>query len=127
MFNPETSPPSTGRMIKVFLKLSIPNIVTNLLAFLCNVTLVVFAGRMDDPINVAVVGLCGTCCAVMAKSLMIGLNCAQEMLTSQAFGAGNTRLCGTYLNRGMVVLLAFFVPIAFIPSLFAEKLFKAIG
>ena len=127
MFKPDSPAPSNGKITSTFLNLTIPNIITNLLGFLCNVTLVVFAGRMNDPIYVAVVGLCSTCCAVMAKSLMIGLNCAQEMLTSQAFGAGNKRLCGIYLNRGMFVLLAFFIPVAFVPSLFAESIFKSIG
>lgn len=49
------------------------------------------------------------------------------MLTSQAFGAGNKRLCGIYLNRGMFVLLVFFICIALIPTLFAESIFNAIG
>ena len=127
MFKPDASPPATGLMFWIFLKLAVPNIITNLVGFLCSVTLIVFAGRMEDPINVAVVGLCNACCAIMANSLLIGLNCAQEMLTSQAFGAGNTRLCGIYLNRGIFVLLAFFVPIAFAPTFFAEDIFIAIG
>ena len=63
-------------MSRTYLKLAVPNVITNLLGFLCNVTLVVYAGRMGDPIYVAVVGLCSTFCAVMAKSLMIGINCS---------------------------------------------------
>ena len=76
MFSPDQPLPGSSKMARTFFKLAGPNVVTNVLGFLCNVTLVVFAGRMGDPIYVAVVGLTSTCCAVMAKSLMIGLNCA---------------------------------------------------
>ena len=75
---------------------------------------------MDDPTKLAAVGLSSVCVHVMLLSLMIGLNAAQETLTSQAYGADNLRLCGTYLNRGACILVAFFVPFAVLPSLFAE-------
>ena len=60
-------------------------------------------------------------------SFLIGMNMAQDMLTSQAFGAGNLRLCGLYLNRGILILLAVFIPLALIPAIFAEKMFLACG
>mmetsp|Transcript_9237 Transcript_9237/g.11231 ORF Transcript_9237/g.11231 Transcript_9237/m.11231 type:complete len:163 (-) Transcript_9237:1106-1594(-) len=127
MFNPNSAPPSNGKLLKIFTKVAGPNILTGVLSFLSNVTLVVYAGRMDGSINVAVVGLAGTCIGIMIFSLMIGLNAAQETLTSQAFGAVNLRLCGIYLNRGTCVLATMFIPMALIPSLFAEQIFNAIG
>ena len=57
---------------------------------------------------------------MMVVSISKGLNCAQETLTSQAFGANNLRLCGIYLNRGTVILTLFFIILALMPSLFAE-------
>ena len=36
----------------------------------------VFAGRMDDPVKLAVVGLTSVCAVMMGMSLVIGLNCA---------------------------------------------------
>ena len=42
----------------------------------------VFAGRMNDPIKLASVGLAGVCVNLMVLSIMLGLNCAQETLTS---------------------------------------------
>ena len=76
MFDPKGEPPTTYKIITLFLKLAVPSILTNLLGFATVVTTGVFAGRMNDPVKLAVVGLAGVCCAVMVLSLMIGLNAA---------------------------------------------------
>ena len=114
-------------MLTIFLKLAVPAVLTNLASYACGVTNQVFAGRMGDPEKLAGVGLATATCSMMMLTLMIGLNAAQETLTSQAFGASNLRLCGVYLNRGWFILAAFFIPLAVIPACFAEKIFEAIG
>ena len=58
--------------------------------------------------------------------MMRGLNAAQETLTSQAYGSGNLRLCGLYLNRGRFILTTFFIIFAILPSMFAEQIFLAL-
>ena len=127
LFDPKSEQPNTYKMFCLFLKLAIPSILTNLLAFVTVVTNGVLAGQMEDPVNLAVVGLSGTCCGVLVQSIMIGLNSAQETLTSQAFGHGELKLCGQYLNRGHFILLVFFMPLAVVPAIFAEEIFNAIG
>jgi multidrug resistance protein, MATE family len=127
MFDPKASPPATIDMLSLFLKIAVPSMCTNVLAFGTVVTNTIFAGTLEDPINLAVVGLTGTCIVLMFQSFMIGLNSAQETLTSQAFGAGNLRLCGVYLNRGHFILLTAFVPLAIMPWFFAERIFLALG
>mmetsp|Transcript_29730 Transcript_29730/g.36898 ORF Transcript_29730/g.36898 Transcript_29730/m.36898 type:complete len:83 (-) Transcript_29730:1128-1376(-) len=82
--------------------------------------MIVFAGRMNDTVNVAVVGLATSFTAIMMLAILIGLNTAQESLTSQSFGAGNLRLCGLYLNRGSFILITFFVPLAVLTAMFSE-------
>ena len=114
-------------MLSIFMKIALPSVFTNILGFATVVCNTIFAGTLEDPINLAVVGLAGTCAAVLVLSIMIGLNSAQETLTSQAFGAGNLRLCGIYLNRGHFILTAFFIPLAVLPCFFAERIFLAIG
>lgn len=76
MFDPASAPPSTGKLLRTFLKLSIPAILTNVLFWMCSVILVVYAGLMNDPIYVAVIGITWTCCALMVLSFLIGLNAA---------------------------------------------------
>ena len=74
-------------MFKVFLKIALPSIFTNIMGFATVVTNGVFAGRMNDPVKLAVVGLSGVVCSLMVQSFMLGLSSAQETLTSQAYGA----------------------------------------
>ena len=111
----------------MFGRLAIPNILTNFLGYMSIVTVTVYAGRLDEYINVAVMGLATTFCRMIVTTLQIGLNAAQETLTSQAFGAGNKRLCGIYLNRGTCILIVFFFLIAMVPFFFTEKILLAIG
>ena len=97
------------------------------MGFLTVLVSAIYAGHMNDPVKLAAVGLANVSCNIMIDSIMVGLNSAQETLTSQAFGAGNLRLCGVYLNRGHFILLAFFIPLAVLPSLYMDDILLAIG
>lgn len=106
-------------MFAVFLKIALPAIFTNVMSFGIVVSNGVFAGRMNDPVKLGVIGLSGTC-IVMVLALIIGLNSAQETLTSQAYGAQNLQLCGVYLNRGIFIMIAFCFPFAMVLYFFGE-------
>ena len=82
---------------------------------------------MENPVNLAVVGLTNTCSQVMVHLLLIGLNAAQETLTSQAFGAKNLQLTGIYLNRGRVIVTLFYALFAIWPLVFGERIFLFMG
>ena len=115
------------KMLMCFLKIAVPAVLTNMIAFSTVVVNGVFAGNMDGAVYVASVGLASVICVIMVQSILIGLNGAQETLTSQAFGAGNLQLCGVYLNRGQFILVTFFIPIALLPVVFGEEILLAIG
>ena len=127
MFNPASPPPSFGKMFCTFIKLVVPAILTNLFMLMSGVIIVYFAGQLDDSIYISVVGFTFSFRSLMVYSLVVGLNAAQETLTSQAFGAGNTRLCGIYLNRGMFIQWTCLIPLAMIALVFGEMIFVAIG
>ena len=83
MFDPNSKqPPTTCKMFKVFLKIALPAIFTNLMAMVACATNALFAGRMNDPVKLAVVGLTGVICTLMVQAFMCGLGAAQETLTS---------------------------------------------
>ena len=125
-FKPSIDDPPTEELLRRFVKLAIPSIFTNFIGFLTNLIAVIFAGRFDYSISVAVMGLAGTSTRICMMSILVGINAAQETLTSQAFGAGNLRLCGVYLNRGSLILSLLFILLAMIPAFFAEEIFLAI-
>ena len=53
--------PSTGVLAWVIVKLSIPEIVTGIMNWSCVLINGILAGQMDDPVNLAVVGLAASC------------------------------------------------------------------
>ena len=63
---------------------------------------------------------------IMCNSILIGLNGAQETLVSQAYGMKELELCGRYLNRGFMLLVVFFIPLAVL-LIFVEDILVATG
>ena len=49
---------------------------------------------------------------MFCRHVLAGVNCAQETLVSQAYGQGQMRLTGTYLNRGRIIMSLVYVPLA---------------
>ena len=74
----------------------------------------VFVGLLGNTAMTAGVGLATTFVNITGTSVLAGINLAQETLTSQAFGAGELGRCGILLNRGRMILLVMFIPIAMI-------------
>ena len=88
----------------------------------------IFAGHIGDESKLAAVGLGAVCNSMLVLSFLTGLNGAQETLTSQAYGSGNhLKLCGVYLNRGRMINITFYIPLALILCFFAETILVAIG
>ena len=77
---------NSWEIAKVFGKLAIPNTVSAIFTFIPFTVNTIIAGHMDDPIMLAAVGIGITLGNIMVLSFLIGLNGAQETLTSQAFG-----------------------------------------
>ena len=67
---------STGAMLKMFLKLALPAIVTNLMTIGTLLINSLFAGHLNDPVKLAAVGLCNIMCNIMILAIMFGLNAA---------------------------------------------------
>ena len=124
----EGSDPSNSQLIKEFLKLAVPSIITNMLGFMLITTNSIYAGILEDPLVLAAVGIGNVCCVIIVLTMFVGINSAQETLTSQASGNGNTRLCGYYLNRGFAINVVFYICLVFSFSFITEKtLFTLIG
>ena len=82
MFDPKSTPPTNMKMLKMFLYIAIPAMTTNMIAFFVNVSNDIFAGRLNEPTKLATVGLTSTVMNVFVTVVLLGLNSAQETLTS---------------------------------------------
>ena len=80
------------------------------------------AGHYEDTKYLAAVGIGATTCNLLCLSFLIGINGAQDTLTSQAFGSKNLVMCGHYLNRGRLITTTFAIPLLIIIYFFGENI-----
>lgn len=101
-------------MAKHFARLVVPSIITSVGAFMVMTINTIFAGRIekDTAAKLAGVGLGSMMLSMIARYILIGINCAQETLVSQAFGQREFKLSGVYLSRGFLVMTVVYIPLA---------------
>ena len=63
-------------MVKIFLKLALPAMVTNVMIHASFFINIYFAGRLDDPVKLAAVGMTNVICNIVILPIMLGLNAA---------------------------------------------------
>lgn len=71
----------------------------------------IFASSFNDTEKVAGIGLAISLYIILLVILM-GITMPIETLTSNAYGCGDLRLCGLYLNRTLLVMFGTYVLIA---------------
>ena len=76
-----------------------------LIFFLQGIINLYYAGHLGDKNILAAIGLSQMLTNCVVETLFFSLNCSQETLVSQAFGAGNIINCGVYLNRGTISII----------------------
>ena len=81
---------------------------------------------MNDKSIVSAVGLGNVIQNTFITSVMCSLNSVIETLVSQAAGSGNIEVCGTYLNRAIVVLTAVYI-LSFSLVLNCEQILLKLG
>lgn len=90
-----------------------PMVCVSLLQFSLNLVSVIFVGHLGE-LALASASMGTSIASVTGFALLIGMGSALETLCGQAFGAKQYALLGTYLQRGVVILSATAVPIAFV-------------
>ena len=63
-------------MAKLFTKIAVPSVLTNMMGLLNVVINAVIVGRMNDPAKMAAVGLANVSHVILILGFMIGLNAA---------------------------------------------------
>ena len=116
----KTDPLTTA---KTFYSMSFPVMISRLAMF-TNFYNVAFSATLQSQTKIAAVGLANSILAIFATYFTFGFMVPLETLTSQAYGAGNLRLCGVYLNRAIILLHIAFIPMAIIFYNLEEILLK---
>ena len=84
--------------------------------FIVNVTI---AGQISPEV-LAGVGIGNTTILLLTQTLLQGFVNAMDQLATRAYGNNQLELCGVYLNRGRMIMLTIFFPLALILYLFSE-------
>ena len=95
---------------KTYYKMGFPIIISRITIFVQFFN-VLFSATLKDKTKIAAIGLANSILCIFGQYFMLGFLVPLETLTSQAYGAGNMRLCGVYLNRALVLLHIVMVPI----------------
>ena len=74
MFKSESSPPTTGQMLKTYSKVTLPMVFTNIADQLMFFIDTIFAGHIGDESKLAAVGLGAVCNSMLVLSFLTGLN-----------------------------------------------------
>ncbi len=113
--------------VEEVLRLAIPPVISMFFQFFVQVINTYYVGRhLQDTAILAGVGMGNMLMNICCFAITNGLNSALETLVSQAFGAGKYKECGTYLNRGRVVVTSFLVPIGMILFV-SDKILRRLG
>lgn len=92
-------------------KLALPVIATYALEVLPPSISLIFVGHLNDQFALDVAALATMFTAVTGLSIGLGMATALDTLASQASGAGQPHLIGTYVQRGVILLAIACVPI----------------
>ncbi|KAK7383075.1 hypothetical protein VNO78_28741 [Psophocarpus tetragonolobus] len=85
-------------------KLAGPTILTTVFQYSLGALTQAFAGLVDD-LDLAAVSVENSVIAGFAFGVMLGMGSALETLCGQAYGAGQIRMLGVYMQRSWVILI----------------------
>lgn len=107
-------------------QLAWPSVLSNVVTESTGLTTILFVTSFNDQYLLGSVGLGEMAQNVFGFSLGRGLNSALGTLVSQAYGAGEDRLCRLFLQQAQLLSLMVCLPSTLV-LLFAEQLFRLVG
>eukprot|EP00347_Sterkiella_histriomuscorum_P020766 403336546 len=108
------------------IKIGIPAICGSISFGLVEAMNLIFMGQFNDPALVSGVGIGNVFISVFGIMILCGFNSALSTLISQSYGQRDFKLCGTYLNRGRIIICLCYLPVFFL-MLNAQYFFEMTG
>ena len=104
---------SNSEVFSTISKIALPMILSGFFVMLAEQINFIYVANLEQTELVVAVGLANMLINLFCFSITFGMNSALETLVSQANGAGNKKLCGLWLNRARLGLVAVFPIIVF--------------
>ncbi|XP_061346440.1 protein DETOXIFICATION 33 [Gastrolobium bilobum] len=89
---------------KMLWRIAGPAIFTSLCQYSLGALTLTFSGRIDE-LDLAAVSVENSVIAGLSFGVMLGMGSALETLCGQAYGAGQIRMLGVYMQRSWIILL----------------------
>ncbi|KAI4322958.1 hypothetical protein L6164_022603 [Bauhinia variegata] len=99
--------------VKIQLHIAVPMVLTNLFYYLIPLVAVMFAGHLGE-VQLAGSSLGNSWNVVTGQGIAVGLSGALETLCGQAFGSGDYRMLGVYMQSGCIISFLFCIVISVI-------------
>lgn len=112
--------------MKEILKIGVPSIVSFCSALFIETINSAFVGHLGAEDIMAGVGMANMYMNITCLSILFGINMTLNTVVSQAFGFGDYRMCGIYLNRARIIVSIIFVPLSLF-LLQTERIFILVG
>lgn len=114
------------KAIQAIAYLSLPNILSFVLANINDTISLLFIGQLNNPTFISAVGLGIIISNYMCFQPLASLSIALDTLVSQSYGKKDYAMCGLYLNRILIMLIIFAIPfLAFL--LYIGQILNSIG
>jgi Na+-driven multidrug efflux pump len=101
-----------SQALKNILEIGLPAIISMAVGLVVEVINSIFVGHLGKEEVLAGVGMANMYINVTCLSLLFGMNMVLSTIGSQAFGFGDLRLCGIYLNHSRIIMTIVFLPLA---------------
>ena len=112
--------------LKEIMKIGLPSIISMFSALFIETINSAFVGHLGSEDIMAGVGMANMYMNITCLSVLFGINMTLNTVVSQAYGFGDFRMCGVYLNRARIIVTIIFVPLGIL-LLQTEKIFNLMG
>jgi len=117
---------STQDALSKVIKHGVPAMISMFFLIFMEVLSNSFIGHLGKEDILAGVGMANMYLNIICLSLILGMNSTLNTLLTQAYGYGDFRQCGVYLNRSRIIMTCIFVPLS-IFLLHTDTLFIYMG
>ena len=112
--------------LKKFLAVGTPAAAASFCGIAMITVNMVATGHIGGQESIAAVGVGVSFMTLFVNATHYGMNSAIDTLVSQAFGSGNLKLCGMYLQRGRVICCFTLLPISIL-FIFSQPILISLG
>jgi Na+-driven multidrug efflux pump len=121
----EASEKASSILLKV-VKIGAPAILSQIFSRLIYTINVLYVGRENKQEIISGYGMGDSQTTLIGYSIIYGLNTALATFIPQAYGLGNLRQCGIFMNRGFIIILMS-VTISSFLLCFTEMFYRALN